>query len=143
METMQLSKSFTLEELTKTGTGLPNVPGAEEIAKLQWLAEELLQPIRDRFGPIKISSGFRSPEVNLAVGSKTPYSQHIKGEAADIIPIDARLTEVFDWIVKESGLMFGQCILEKGVWIHISLPREGKPNQQALIFDGKEYKTYA
>lgn len=140
---MQLSKSFTLKELTATKTGLPNLPGHEEIEKLQWLAEAILQPIRDRFGPIKITSGFRTPEVNLAAGSKTPYSQHIKGEAADLIPQEALLTTVFDWIVKESGLAFGQCIIEKGIWIHISLPREGKPNQQAMISDGKEYRTYA
>lgn len=140
---MQLSKNFTLEELIATRTGRPNNPGPGEIAKLQWLAEELLQPIRDRFGAIKIDSGFRTPEVNAAVGSKTPYSQHIKGEAADIIPQEALLTTVFDWIVTESGLMFGQCIIEKGEWIHISLPREGKPNQQALVFDGEEYKAYA
>lgn len=140
---MQLSKSFTLAELTVTKTGLPNVPGAEEVERLRWLAEEILQPIRDRFGPIRINSGFRTPAVNLAAGSKTPSSQHIKGEAADIVPLEARLTEVFDWIVKESGLFFGQCILEKGTWIHISLPREGKPNQRAMIFDGKDYKLYA
>lgn len=140
---MQLSKSFTLAELTVTKTGLSNVPGPEEIEKLQWLAEDILQPIRDRFGPIKVTSGFRTSEVNFAAGSKSPYSQHIKGEAADIIPQKARLTEVFDWIVKESGLFFGQCIIEKGTWIHISLPRQGKPNQQALVYDGKTYREYA
>lgn len=140
---MRLSENFTLEELTKTNTGLSNTPGPDEIERLHRLAEDILQPIRDRFGAIKINSGFRTLEVNLAVGSKTPYSQHIKGEAADIVPLEARLVEVFDWIVKESGLAFGQCILEKGTWIHISLPRERKPNQQALIYDGKEYRAYA
>lgn len=142
---MQLSKNFTLAELTATSTGLPNTPGAAEIEKLQWLAEDLLQPIRDRFGAIDISSGFRSPAVNRAVGSKNPYSQHIKGEAVDFIP-KASLTEVFDWIVKESGLQFGQCIMERvgrKAWIHISLHRAGKPNQQALTYNGKEYKIYA
>lgn len=140
---MKLSKDFTLKELCRTETGLSNIPGPEEIERLQWLAEEVLQPIRDHWGPIKINSGFRAPEVNFAAGSKNPYSQHTKGEAADIVPLQARLTEVFDWVVKESGLAFGQCIIEKGTWIHISLPRAGKPNQQALIYDGKEYRAYA
>lgn len=139
---MELSRNFSLEELTVTKTGLPNNPGPDEIAKLQHLAKDILQPIRDQFGTITISSGFRTPEVNFAAGSKAPYSQHLKGEAADIIPGQAKLTEVFDWIVKVSGLQFGQCILEKGTWIHISLPRDGKPNKQALLYDGETYKAY-
>lgn len=129
--------------MTVTKTGLPNIPGPEAIEKLQWLAKDILQPIRDKFGAIKVTSGFRTPAVNFAAGSKSPYSQHIKGEAADIVPQAAQLTKVFDWIVKESGLFFGQCIIEKGTWIHISLPRQGKPNQQALVYDGKEYRAYS
>lgn len=138
---MRLSKNFTLAELTATSTGLPNDPGMIERANLKLLATFILQPIRDRFGRVKVNSGFRSDAVNRAVGGN-PAGQHPEGGAADIVLEEADIKEVFDWIVKESNLQFGQCILEKGAWIHISLPREGKPNQQAMIFDGKEYKVY-
>jgi len=142
---MQLSPNFTLVELTTTQTGLPNVPSEAEISRLRCLAKELLQPIRDKWGAIRVSSGYRCLEVNRAIGgSKT--SQHMLGEAADIEPIKADIDDVFRWIVNESKIFFGQVIREsaKGKdWIHISLPRVNKPNLVALTYDGKEYKPYA
>lgn len=143
-ETMNLSQNFTLEELTVTSTGLVNKPDSTEIFKLTELALHLLQPIRDRWGALQITSGFRSWAVNSAVGGVNT-SQHCFGEAADFITRHTQLDDVFEWIVKESGLSFGQCISEnKGGrrWIHISLPRVGKTNQQALVYNGHEYLPY-
>ena len=144
---MQLSKNFTLEELTHTDKDIPNIPNDSQFINLQNLCQTVLQPIWDKFGRIHITSGFRSKAVNKAVGGKY-YSQHTKGEAADIIPLNANIDKVMAWIVNESGLQFGQCILEmvgsginKKQWIHISLPRIGI-NQMALIYDGKEYTPY-
>ena len=140
---MQLSKNFTLEELTHTDIELPNFPNNKQRSHIQELCSSLLQPIRDKFGRIHITSGFRSKAVNKAVGGKY-YSQHTKGEAADIIPLNANIDKVMAWIVNESGLQFGQCIIEKvgdKQWIHISLPRIGI-NQMALIYDGTVYKMY-
>ena len=144
---MQLSKNFTLEELTHTDIELPNFPNNKQRSHIQDLCTSLLQPIRDKFGRIHITSGFRSKAVNKAVGGKY-YSQHTKGEAADIVPLNAKIDKVMAWIVDESGLQFGQCILEtvgsginKKQWIHISLPRIGI-NLMALRYDGKEYKPY-
>ena len=140
---MQLSKNFTLEELTHTDTGISNSPSKKNLLQLEELCTSLLQPIRDKFGRIHITSGFRSKAVNKAVGGKY-YSQHTKGEAADIVPLNAKIDKVMAWIVRDSGLQFGQCILEKvgdRQWLHISLPRIGI-NQIALTFDGKEYKVY-
>ena len=134
-----------LKELCRTSTGLPNEPGMIERANLKTLAMSLLQPIRDRAGELQISSGFRCEAVNKAVGG-TANSQHVDGAAADIVPVEADIDEVMEWIVKESGLQFGQCIIEnvKGRrWIHISLPRFSRPNQVAMRYDGKEYKAYA
>src|SRR4030067_1406038 len=139
----KLSKNFTLEELTHTDKDIPNIPNDSQFINLQNLCQTLLQPIRDKFGRIHITSGFRSKAVNKAVGGKY-YSQHTKGEAADIIPLNANIDKVMAWIVNESGLQFGQCIIEKvgdKQWIHISLPRIGI-NQMALIYDGTEYKMY-
>lgn len=81
---MNLSPHFTLAELTGTGTGLPNTPGSNHIDNLRLLAGLVLEPLRVlRGGPLKVTSGYRSPEVNAAIkGSRT--SDHMAGEAADL-----------------------------------------------------------
>lgn len=139
---MRLSKNFTLDELIITSTSASNEPSEEHKEKLLYLCPYLLQPIRDEFGTVQVNSGYRSQGVNLAIGgSKT--SQHCKGEAADIRTPHADLWEVYLWIL--DNLNFGQCIYEeKGAakWIHISLPRLDKPNQQALLFKNGSYTNY-
>lgn len=146
---VKLTRSYTLEELTHTSTGLPNSPSVDEAAHLADLASTILQPIRDYWGGIWITSGFRGAEVNKAVGG-SPTSQHCKGEAADFKPLEANIDVVFRWLVRESGIFYGQAILEKvghGVdkkeWIHVSIPRKDKPNYMALTYNGKEYAKYA
>jgi len=146
---MNLSKNFTLTELTKTSYPYDNTPPENYIRTLMLLCVYILQPIRDVMGAILVSSGYRGPEVNKAVKSK-PTSQHAIAEAADIqFPGYGgnRVHEVFRWIIFESGIKFGQCILEhkssRGVWwIHISLPRPYRENQESfMIIDGvkKDY----
>ena len=146
---MNLSPHFTLYELTRTSSGLYNGPTIDQIRALTVLCTTLLEPVRNRFGPVSIHSGYRGPAVNAAIGgSKT--SQHMKGEAADFHCADARLEDIMRWIVVESGLSYGQVILEghtKGepTWIHLSLGapyRLGSSCMQALIFDGKAYAPY-
>lgn len=143
---MKLTRSFTLGELTHTSTGLPNSPSVDEASHLTDLASTILQPIRDYWGGIWVSSGYRSQAVNKAVGG-SPTSQHCKGEAADIVPLEANIDLVFKWLVKESRIPYGQAILEKvgsKEWIHVSLPRPSpQKNHVAMTFNGKEYKTYA
>lgn len=137
----QLTKNFTLEELCHTDTGAANVPNDCQKSKLQILASTLLQPIRDRWGRVKINSGFRSEFVNQKIGG-SPTSQHPEGEAADIDPLDAKLEDVFEWC--KGNLIFGQLIIEHmggARWIHISLPRPGKPNQQCLRFENGTYSN--
>ena len=151
---MKLSPNFSLEELTYTSTGLANEPDASAKTKLLYLANYLLQPVRDRWGALTISSGFRNMVVNSVIGGAST-SQHLFGEAADFIPYavtytyPAKCDEVFEWLVKESGLTFGQAILEKKVkngeikrWIHLSLVRMNGDNNQALIFKDGKYDTY-
>ena len=137
---MKLSKNFTLGELTVTSTSASNDPTEIHKDKLLYLSQYLLQPIRDEFGPVQVNSGYRSEGVNLAIGG-SETSQHCKGEAADIRT--PNLWEVYVWIL--DNLSFGQCIYEeKGAakWIHISLPRLDKPNQQALLFKDGIYTNY-
>jgi hypothetical protein len=146
---VNLSPHFTLAELTRTSSGQPNVPNAAETKALVALCSSLLEPIRAKFGPVSIHSGYRSKAVNEAIGgSKT--SQHMRGEAADFHCPGATLEDVMRWIVTESGLKYGQVILEghtagEPTWIHLSLGapwRLGSQCQQALTFDGKGYHAY-
>lgn len=138
---MNLSKNFTLEELTFSTTAankhIDNTPDATARKQLERLAQEVLQPIRDAYGhTIYVNSGYRGPKVNAAVGgSKT--SQHMKGEAADIRCTATTKKELFDLIKKmidEGKLKVGQLIWEYGTkkepqWIHVSLPSATKKNQ--------------
>ena len=85
---MQLSKHFKLEEFTKSMTatrkGIDNTPGAGEIKNLENLCYEILEPLRAKFDkPITITSGYRSPQLSEAIGSKST-SQHCKGMACDL-----------------------------------------------------------
>ena len=87
---MKLSENFTLQELTKSDTairlGIPNEPNSDQIAKLQNLCETLLQPVRDKFGAVIITSGYRSPELCTKIGSSI-NSQHCKAEAVESVSI--------------------------------------------------------
>jgi hypothetical protein len=139
---MRLSKNFTLDELIVTSTSGSNIPPGIHKEKLLYVANYLAQPIRDRWGVVIINSGYRSQAVNTAIGGSST-SQHPKGEAIDLRTPDADLWEVYLWIL--DNLNFGQCIYEeKGAakWIHISLPRVDKPNQQALLYKDGEYTNY-
>ena len=71
---MKLTKNFTLAELTKTDTGIANVPSVATTDKLLYLTRYILQPTRDRVGKILVSSVYRSPEVNKAIGGSIKVS---------------------------------------------------------------------
>ena len=126
-------KYFTIKELTATSTGLPNEPNEEQIKNLEHLVREILDPLRTVYGaPIRVNSGFRSPEVNRRVGG-VANSQHLRGEAADITtgcPIGNR--KIFQMIALD-GYKFDQLIdEEKFSWIHVSLKRTGTNRRQIL-----------
>ena len=118
---MKLSNNFNLSEFVRTETGLPNRPTQEAIANLKYLVQYVLQPARDKFGPIEVTSGYRSPEVNAAVGGVGATSDHLFGRAADIQCED--MASVFAYIRKYTH--FKQLIWEFGTdsqpaWIHVS-----------------------
>lgn len=88
METLQLSKNFTLDEMCASTTAeiyhIDNSPNNKEISNLQRLCQEVLQPARDDYGkPIHVNSGYRCQELNAKVGGKK-NSYHLKGMAADL-----------------------------------------------------------
>lgn len=116
---MQLSAHFKLEEFTRSSTakekGLKNDPSEAGIALAKEMCEKVLEPIRAKFGAIKINSGYRSPEVNSAVsGSAT--SDHVWDEfgCACDTSYKVPLEQVFEWLRLESSLPFDQVILERG-----------------------------
>ena len=140
---MRYTSNFSRAELIATTTGLPNKPGPAEEEKLIYLAGYVLQPVRDRWERVAVTSGYRSHAVNERIGG-SPGSQHRKGEAADIVPLEADIKDVY-WMVKESRIPFGQCILEfRGgkEWIHVSLVRWNHPNNEALVYENGVYRRY-
>jgi hypothetical protein len=134
---MNLSKNFTLHEMIKSDTalrrGLDNDPDEQQISNLTRLCEEILQPVREKFGPTKVNSGFRHPDVNSAVGgSKT--SDHCKGMAADIEVPGVANADLAQWIV--DNCEFRQVILEfytPGIpdsgWVHVSFNPDDNKKQ--------------
>lgn len=100
----RLSTNFTLWELIRSKhTDLIEWPSTDVIRELRKLAQNILQPIRDKWGRIKINSGYRNPTLNKKVGGvrnsihQVVYNNEIIGAASDIVPLDAELEEVFEW----------------------------------------------
>ena len=156
---MNLSRNFTLSEFIKSDTairkGINNNPNAEQIEKLKALCENILQPVRDHFGRVKVTSGFRSVDLCLAIGSSS-NSQHAKAEAGDFECIGVDNAELADWI--KDNLPYDQLIVEyytpgepNSGWIHCSYvsnqPRasylwayrsEGKTKYKPIIGKAKD-----
>ena len=137
---MKLSENFTLEELIRSNTaermGIDNVPKDEKVVEnLRSLCLEVLQPLRDYVGaPVHINSGYRCPELNMAVGG-VKNSQHSRGEAADIrIASPKQGREWAAWI--EDNCRFDQMLLERNksgaVWLHVSCKRDASKNRQSF-----------
>ena len=136
---MKLSANFTLKELTKSDTairkGISNEPNTDEIEKLKLLCETILQPVRDKFGPVTVTSGYRSPELCVAIGSSI-NSQHTKAEAVDFEVEGVDNADVAYWI-KDNITNWDQMILEfytigepSSGWVHCSVA--DKPRKQFL-----------
>jgi hypothetical protein len=143
---MKLSPNFSLQELTfsqiAARRGLDNTPPPKVKDNLERLAF-FLEQVRKLFNkPLLISSGYRSREVNEAVGgSKT--SQHCEGCAADFNVKGMSPNAVVRAIV-DNGIPYDQVILEFDSWIHISIPniKGATPRKQALIIDNKGRREF-
>ena len=136
---MNLSPHFTMAEFVVSDTaarrGIDNDPPAELLHALKRTAQGL-EAVRVRLGgaPIIVTSGYRSPALNAAVGGQ-PSSQHTRGEAADFIaPRFGSPTEVAA-ALRDSGVDYDQLILEFGRWVHISFSQA--PRHQALVIDAR------
>jgi uncharacterized protein YcbK (DUF882 family) len=137
-----LSANFTLREMTKSDyairRGILNNPGPAEIENLRALCVNVLQPLRDKFGVVRITSGFRNASVNIGIGGSR-NSDHCRGMAADLEVPGVSNRMVIAWIRKH--LQFKQLILEYGDsgWVHVSYDPSNL-KKEVLSFDGNAYK---
>ena len=139
---MNLSKNLTLAEVTKSTTakrlGIDNTPDDWVTENLRQVAINIFQPLREAFGcPIYVSSGYRSAELNTAIGGSR-RSQHVEGRAFDL---DADVyggctnSQIFNWI--KENLEFDQLIWEFGDsdnpdWVHVSYVYDGVNRKRCL-----------
>ena len=121
-------REVSLKELlfseTATRLGIDNTPTDQILINLQTLIYEVITPIINQFGDIKITSGYRSPELCKVIGS-SERSQHCLGMAVDCEVLGVPNKELADWVVNH--LSYDQCILEfwkpeeaNSGWVHIS-----------------------
>ena len=148
---MKLSNNFSLNELIRSQTaerkGIDNTPSAEHQENLKSLCTNVLQPIRDHFGKVvTVSSGYRSPALCEAIGSK-PTSQHAKGEAADFEIFGVSNKELADWI--HNNINYDQLILEfwspenpNSGWIHCSYSRDNNRKQYLRAYKNEGKTKY-
>ena len=135
---MQLTEHFSLKELVASDTArrhhIPNIPLPCHIMRLKNLAVRCLEPTRQHFQvPIHVNSGYRCLPVNSLVGG-AETSQHLLGEAADIVPLhhDVPLTAMWEWM-RDSLPTYDQLLLEHGRWIHVSCRIDTSKNRREAI----------
>ena len=147
---MQLSKNFSLSEMTKSDTaarkGIENTPTDQHKESMKLLCDKILQPVREHFAKsVRVTSGYRSEALCEAIGS-SKTSQHAKGQAADfeITGIDNK--ELAEWII--DNLDFDQIILEfytegdaNSGWVHCSYKMHDN-RKQVLRASRKDGKTH-
>ena len=138
---MQLSANFTLTDLTSSETarqqGLDNTPPPETIENLRRLAEGLEQVQGLLAAPLDISSAYRSPELNAAVGG-AGASHHLHGWAADIACPDFGPPLEVALAIGGSPIVFDTVILEFGRWVHVSFAPSAR-RRLLSIYDGAGY----
>lgn len=132
---MQLSEHFTLSEMTRSDTAernhIDNTPSQEVVDNLRALCRNVLEPSRVAYGePIYITSGYRCPALNKAVGGK-PTSQHLRGEAADLQVRGVKNLRKLYNAIRDHGV-FDQLLFESNgatKWIHVSYTSYGNRRQ--------------
>lgn len=141
---INLSKNFMLDEFIKSETalkfGINNDMPIHYVDRLKFLATTVLQPIRDKFGPIRVTSGWRTPELAPYANSNT-RSNHSSAFAADIEPLnkDVKLSDIALYISRE--LQFKELIAEylPVGWIHVAAENGNNIKQRKIKEYNKDY----
>jgi len=144
---MKLSKNFSRAEIEHSNTakrlGISNEMSKKHLENMQGLLDNLIQPLRDSIGSIRVSSGYRSPSLNRAIGGSS-RSQHCKAEALDLQFWEKGKMNnkiIYDWIL-ESDLEFDQMINEFDFsWIHISLKKNNNREQLLEAYKDEDGDT--
>lgn len=133
MEDTRLTPNFTLAELTKTSTGITNMPPSKsEIYSNLLRTAKMLQALRDWLGkPIIVNSGYRSPAVNKAVGGAS-NSSHMYGLAADIWVKGLSPVQLATYI-DASDIAFDKLIVEP-TWVHLQVAKDGESSGQRIMW---------
>lgn len=141
-------KYFTIDELCDSSTarkmGISNKPTEEVKKHLTELVDTLLDPLREAWGsPITVTSGYRSPALNKAVGGSTT-SAHNEGYAADMVPANGKITEFKEFVKKwVADKKFDQYINEfngSSQWVHLAVRnRAGEQRKQFLLYKKGKY----
>ena len=145
---MNIGSHFTLADLCRSATatklGLSNEPTDGELRNLVNLGLVIMDPLWSLLGGYHLNSGYRSPAVNVAAGSKAKHSAHMAGRAVDITPQSVlvaptvalkhkALRDAFAKI-KDSPIPYDQLIIEADRWLHVAIAAPGvKPRRQALV----------
>lgn len=133
---MNLSDNFTLEEMIRSDAavrlGIHNVPNIDQMANLQRLCVEILEPLRAAIGkPIRITSGLRVPILNTIIGGAS-NSDHCLGRAADI-KVDGMSAKDLCVAIKSLDLPYRQVIHEFGAWCHVSIGGYSEPPRRECL----------
>jgi hypothetical protein len=144
---MKLSKNFSRAEIEHSNTAkrldIKNEMSEKHLEHMQGLIDNLIQPMRDAIGPIRVTSGYRSPQLNRAIGGSRT-SQHCKGQALDIQYWSGGKMNnkiIYDWVL-ESDIEFDQMINEFDyAWIHISLKKNSNRRQVLEAYKDEDGDT--
>ena len=144
---MRLSPHFDLAEFVQSSAadrlGVDNTPPVDLVCAMQILCMAVLEPLRARVGPLRISSGYRCPAVNAAVGS-TSASQHLIGEAADVVARSASKAATLDalWELALCGAPIDQVIVYSTTdHLHVSCTSRREARHQFLAHDANCYRA--
>jgi len=143
-----LSDNFTLDEFlyseTAVALGIDNSMPRSYLPRIQYLVDTVLQPVRDRFGPIKITSGFRNPVLSVKIGSSI-HSNHCFGFAADIEPYDKTIPLLDILVFINDNLNYKELIAEHfnknprlAGWVHVAA-QDGNNKQELKLLDNEHF----
>jgi len=144
VEDVQISPHFRLSEMIRSDAararGLYQVPPPIVVERLRELCIELLEPVRAKVGPLRVTSGYRRPKVNVAVGGSST-SAHMSGWAADVVPVRGTPEQIMR-LLHEAGqaLAWDQAILYTS-HVHLGLrrPATGEQRRQLIHSDGRAW----